>query len=272
MTKHSKPKILLTNDDGFESPGLWHAAHALKAVGDVWVVAPRDQSTGMGRSMPGSSDGIIETRSVEWQGKMWTAYAVGGSPAQVVGHAMLEVMAGKPDLVVSGINYGENLGTGVTISGTVGAALEGAANGVPGLAVSLETPAHTHTQHDDSIDFSAAAYFTAKFARLMLAHVFPADVDVLKVDLPEEATPQTSWQLTHLSRQRYYVSTKPQRADWSQPARVGYKRAENLDAFPPKSDVYTVLVRREISVTPLSLDMTSRIDLSMLETEIRAIR
>jgi len=72
-------------------------------------------------------------------GKNWTVHAVGGTPAQAVLHAVLEILPRKPDLVVSGINYGENVGSGVTVSGTVGAALDAAGLGIPALAVSLET-------------------------------------------------------------------------------------------------------------------------------------
>ena len=89
--------------------------------------------------MPVSSDGKIIATKLQIGQQEWTTYAVGGTPAQAVLHAIMEIMPQPPDLVVSGINYGENLGHSVTISGTVGAALEGAAAGIPSLAVSLET-------------------------------------------------------------------------------------------------------------------------------------
>ena len=114
-----KPQILLTNDDGILSPGLWAAAAALEKLGYVHVVAPREQSSGMGRSMPATSDGIIKPQQVNVNGREWTVYAVGGTPAQAVLHGVFEIVPRKPDLVVSGINYGENLGLGVTVSGTV---------------------------------------------------------------------------------------------------------------------------------------------------------
>ena len=116
---------------------------ALSELGYVTVVAPREQSSGMGRSLPITSDGIIQEERVQVNGQEWTVYAVGGTPAQAVLHGVLEVMPQKPDLVVSGINYGANLGTGITISGTVGAAMEAAALGFRALAVSLETPNRT---------------------------------------------------------------------------------------------------------------------------------
>jgi len=154
------PQILLTNDDGIGSPGLWAAAAALSELGFVHVVAPRDQFSGGGRSLPSNSDGIIARREMVVNGKTWTVYSVGGSPAQAVLHGILEILPARPDLVVSGINYGENVGIGITISGTVGAAMESASIGIPSMAVSLETDRAHHLSYSTEVDFSAAAYFT----------------------------------------------------------------------------------------------------------------
>ena len=161
----AKLQILLTNDDGIRSPGLWAAAESFSSLGFVTVAAPRDQSSGMGRSLPSTSDGIIKKETVEVGGKSWVVYAVGGTPAQAVQHGVLEIMEDKPDLVVSGINYGENVASGITISGTVGAALEGASFGIPSLAISLQTKAGLHFSHSKEVDFSVAAYFAAYFGR-----------------------------------------------------------------------------------------------------------
>ena len=141
-----KPQILLTNDDGIQSPGLWSAAEALSEIGFVNVVAPRDQFSGSGRSFPTSSDGAIQPQEIEVHGKHWTVYAVGGTPAQTVSHAILEILPEYPDILVSGINYGENVGIGITASGTVGAAMEAASLGIPSLAVSLETKKEHQTK------------------------------------------------------------------------------------------------------------------------------
>src|SRR5512139_3571054 len=161
-------QILLTNDDGIQSPGLWAAAGALSELGYVHVVAPREQSSGAGRSLPGASDGIIRPQPLLVNGKTWEVYAVGGTPAQSVLYAVLEILPEPPALVVSGINYGENVGTGVTISGTVGAALEAASLGIPALAISLQTDVEHHLTNSEAVDFSTAAYFTSYFARLIL--------------------------------------------------------------------------------------------------------
>jgi 5'-nucleotidase len=82
MDHRQRPQILLTNDDGINSPGLWVAAEALSSLGYVWVAAPREQSSGMGRSMPSSSDGIITTQTLKVHDNEWTIYAVGGTPAR----------------------------------------------------------------------------------------------------------------------------------------------------------------------------------------------
>ena len=262
-------QILLTNDDGIQSPGLWAAAAALSALGYVHVVAPRDQYSGAGRSMPSNSDGVITSLEMQVGGKCWTVYSVGGTPAQSVLHAVCEILPGKPDLVVSGINYGENVGTGVTVSGTVGAALEGAALGVPSLAVSLETDIAHHLSYSTEVDFTHAAYFTALFGRMLLNKSLPPDVDVLKVDVPADATSLTPWALTRLTRQTYFEPVAPQRADWSQPGTVGYRAQTDFSQAGEDTDAYVLRVRRQVAVVPLSLDMTSRIKLSELDGLLR---
>jgi 5'-nucleotidase len=269
MTKNNKPQILLTNDDGILSPGLWAAAGKLSEVGYVTVVAPREQSTGMGRSLPGSSDGIIEERDVQVNGQSWKVYAVGGSPAQAVIHGILEVMPKRPDIVVSGINYGENLGTGITISGTVGAAMEAAAMDVPSIAVSLETEREHHTSYSTDIDFSAAAHFTAKFASAMLNNHLPEGVDLLKLEIPASATNETEWKLTRLSRMRYYKSLAPKRDRWDVPGKLDYARHPDLSLFPKDSDVYVMCLERKVAVTPLMLDMTALTNFGEIEDRLK---
>ena len=258
-------QILLTNDDGIRSPGLWAAAEALSELGFVHVVAPREQSSGMGRSFPTTSDGRIHLEEVQINGKHWTVYAVGGSPAQAVLHGVLEITPRRPDLVVSGINYGENVGSGVTVSGTVGAALQGGGMKVPSIAISLQTDQELHLSHSREVDFSAAAYFTAYFARVLLGRKLPADVHVLKVDVPKDATRETPWNVTRLSMQGYFDPVPPQRKSWDDPARVGYRLADDRRNAEQDSDVYALSVKKTVSVTPMSLDMTSRVDLKTLE-------
>jgi 5'-nucleotidase len=264
-----KPQILLTNDDGIQSPGLWSAAEALSEIGFVHVAAPRDQYSGGGRSMPSNSNGIITPLQVSVHGKDWTVHSVGGSPAQAVLHAVLEILPHPPDLVVSGINYGENVGTGITISGTVGAALEAASLGIPALAVSLETEVQNHLSYSENVAFTAAAYFTAYFARLLLKMRMPEDVHVLKVDIPSEATMDTPWEITRVSRKRYYEPYKPDRENWDVPSLVPYRLGDDPREDIHNTDVYTLRVKKAVSVTPLSLDLTSRVRLEEMENLLR---
>src|SRR3990172_12188580 len=243
-----KPRqILLTNDDGIQSPGLWTAAKALSELGFVHVVAPRDQFSGAGRSLPITSDGLIQSQLLQVNGQEWTVYAVGGTPAQAVQHAVLEVLPELPDLVVSGINYGENLGTGVTVSGTVGAALEAASLGIPALSISLQTEQEFHLSYSPEVDFSTAAYFACHFGELLIGHHLPADVAVLKVDVPSGATPQTPWEITRLSHIRYYIPTPPERKKWDQPGIVGYRVTGAPEQDIRDSDVYAVRVKSVVS-------------------------
>ncbi len=267
---NSKTKqILLTNDDGIKSPGLWAAASALEALGYVTVVAPREQSSGAGRSLPPSSDGIITPEEVQVNGKTWTVYAVGGTPAQAVLHGALEVMPRRPDLVVSGINYGANIGTGITVSGTVGAALEAAALGIPALAISLDTALENHLTYSTEVDFFGAAHFAAYFGMRLLDSAMPRDVNVLKVEIPATATPETPWEITRISPVRYYQHLPPERSSWDQPTRLGYRIADKWDKTTPDSDVYALYIKKIVSVTPLSLDMTSRLPLTELDKLLR---
>jgi 5'-nucleotidase len=117
---------------------------------------------------------------------------------------------------------------------------------------------------ESDADFSAAAHFAAHFGRLMMRADGLTDVDVLKIDVPSSATAQTPWRVTRLSRSQYYVPVSPGRERLSEPVRVDFEIRFDPDRLEPDSDVYAVRVAREISVTPLSLDMTSRVDLEQL--------
>jgi 5'-nucleotidase len=265
-----RPQILLTNDDGILSPGLWAAAASLSTLGFVTVTAPREQSSGAGRSLPNTSDGIIEEKRVQVNGQEWTVFSIGGTPAQTVLHGVYEVMKTKPDLVVSGINYGENVATGVTISGTVGAAMEGASLGIPSMAVSLEAESKYHLSYSEEMSFLVAAEFTARIARLLLDRKMPMDVDLLKVDVPSDATVDTPWQLTRVSRQRYYQPVPPERISWSERGLINYREAGELEHEAEDTDVYVLRKKRLVSVSPLSLDLTSRVDFAELERLMKA--
>ncbi len=258
-------QILLTNDDSIHSPGLWAAAEALDKLGFVHVVAPRNQQTSTGRGLPISSSGIIEEMPLHVNGRDWKVYAVDGSPAQSVLHGIYDVIKDKPTLVVSGINYGENVGSGITISGTVGAALEAASLGIPALAVSMQTGREHHFSLSQDIDFSVAGYFTWLIASKMLNQKMPHDVDVVKVDVPHKATQDTPWVLTRQSRQRYYVPKPSKRTSLSDRGPVGYEIRYDPKDLEEGSDLHALMVQKAVSVTPISFDLTSRTDFSALQ-------
>lgn len=257
---NERPLILFTNDDGIASPGLWAVVEAFYDLGDVLVVAPREQQSGTGRSLPITSEGRILQEERLIRGEKNTVYAVDGTPAQSVQHGVLELADRLPSLVVSGINYGENCGNGVTISGTVGATLEAASLGIPALAVSQATPKDLHLTYSPDVDFGVAAHFARKFGQWLIENDAPDDVDVLKLDVPLDATLETPWKMTRLSRRRVYWPTRPERVALSDVGRMGYRFSYDPSQAEPDSDVYAVLHEKVISLTPMSLDMTSRTD------------
>jgi 5'-nucleotidase len=265
----ARPGILLTNDDGIQSAGLWAAAEALSTLGEVTVVAPGTPSSGTGRGHPGSTSGRIEVMERTYGGANHPVYSVDGTPAQAVLFALLEILPVPPSLVVAGINYGENVGFGITISGTIGAVLEAAAAGIRALAVSLEMPLEGHRDSSLAFDFSTAVRFTERFARILLALTLPPDAPALKVDVPSGATAGTPWKLTRLSRTRYYMPERPNRKSFSDPVQIPYQIVFDPREAEMDSDVFALHVERKVSVTPLSLDLTSRADFTALEKALR---
>jgi len=258
--------ILLTNDDGVTAPGLLALALELRHIGKVSILAPDRNWSGGGHVK--TLERPLRIKEVLLADGS-CAMASDGAPSDCVALGLLGFFNEKIDLVVSGINYGENVGSGVTISGTVGAAMEGASLGIPALAASLETSEEHHLSYSADVDFSTAAYFTAYFARLLLERKMPQDVHLLKVDVPGDATPETAWQITRLSMNRYFEPLRPTRTDWSQRGAVGYRRVGNIDLDPHDTDAYAVRIKRVVAVTPLSLDLTSRVNFQELDKLLR---
>lgn len=269
MILNQQPLILVTCDDGIESPGLCAAVRAVLPLGEVMVSAPCEQQTGSGRSLATYNDGAIHEIDYQVDGAKIPAYAIYGSPAQAVLYALVELVPRKPALCVSGINFGANVGSDLTSSGTVGAALEAADGGVPALAASLETDKKYHYNHSEDVDFSTATHFARRFARQMLAKQMPPDVDVLKLEVPCNATPRTPWRITRMSRQRYYRVLPSGRRYLTEKRRLDYEMVVDHATLEPDSDIQAVLVDRCVSVTPLSLDLTSRVTFSELEALLR---
>lgn len=270
MLKESTPLILITNDDGIRSPGLLAAAEAVHDLGEILVVAPKYQQTGAGRSTFAFNNVPVHEEHMSVGGRRVSAFSVEGTPVQAVLYALMEVAPRKPSLAISGINYGENLGTGITASGTVGAALEAAVFGIPSLAISLETAKEYHYNLSRDIDFTAATFFTRIFAQHLLSVELPPDVDVLKVDVPEDATEETPWRLTRVSRQRYFHPVKSGFPNSSGASTIDYETRVDFDVLEPDSDIFALVKDRMVSVSPLTLDLSSRVDLHHLAQLLRS--
>lgn len=260
-----RPLILITNDDGIESPGLHAAAQAVAGLGDLLIMAPSSQRTGAGRSYPQVEDKGIYRTEIPCRDSYLPAYKAEVSPAQATMMAIIELAERPIDLCISGINFGENLGSGVTISGTVGAAIEAASFGIPALAVSFETPQEFHLNHSATIDFSVAAHFTRYFAQQTLSKGLLPGVDILKIDVPATATPDTPWRLSHLSRQRYYYPVHSGRTRLEEQREIGYQPTVNQEQLEPESDIYVFFVERLVAVVPMTIDLTAPIALAELD-------
>ena len=165
------PLILVTNDDGVHAAGIKALASAMAALGAVYVVAPDREVSACSQSL--TLKHPLRAERIEKQ-----VYAVDGTPADCVNLALVKLLPRRPDLVVSGINRGANLGEDVFYSGTVGGAREGTFFRVPSMAVSLAAHADT--------DFSQAAAFARQLARLVLEQGLP-ERTLLNVNVPPGA-------------------------------------------------------------------------------------
>jgi 5'-nucleotidase len=269
LSENTRDLILVTNDDGVESPGLLAAVSAVIDLGEVWAVAPLVQQSGVGRSF---RRGPIEVEecTLEVGGTSVRCYAFDSSPAQAVRQAILRFLPRRPALVISGINFGENVGGSVTISGTVGAAIEAASLGISTLAASLETEPQYHFAPSSEIDFDTAAVFVRRFAGWLLRYALPPGVDILKLEVPSNATPKTPWRMTRVSRQQYWVSSVTV-ADSGEREIHGYEKRVDLDTLEPDSDIYALAVDRVVAVSPLTIDPTAPVDLDELAGELSAL-
>lgn len=247
-----RPSILVANDDGIFSPGIKALALALADVGDVVVVAPDVEQSAVGH-------GITIRRPLRFKHTASAgfgdipAYRVDGTPADCV--VLAVQLLGRPDLVVSGINLGPNLGDDLTHSGTVAAAIEGLALGLPSVAFSQQaTPQGEYS-------FTAAAAYAARLAREVLERGLPSRV-LLNVNFPAgmprgvcvTRVGSHRWEDTVVTRhdpegrEYYWVAGKSRAAD---------AHDRNTD--------YGAVRAGYVSVTPVRLDLTARDLLGELE-------
>ena len=177
-------KILITNDDGVNSSGILAAKRAVENLGEVTIIAPATQQSGIGRALT-----LFEPiRVYEINLKDGSeAYSVSGTPTDCILVGIFRILKKKPDLVISGINLGANIGVGeLTTSGTIGAAIEAAVNGIPAISVSLEVEKSDLKFHDGDIDinFHEAEKITRKVAEHILTYGLPEESDLLNLNIP----------------------------------------------------------------------------------------
>ncbi len=234
-------KILVTNDDGINAKGLQVLADAMKGVGDVAIVAPDRERSAVGHALtlhhPLRADEIGPNK-----------FAVDGTPTDCVNLGIHNLISFKPDIVVSGINRGGNMGDDVTYSGTVSAAMEATLMGIPAFAVSLVTTA-------EGRNYKAAAEFAARLASIIGNRGLPEDT-FLNVNVPDIPAEMMLEPLITRQGRRHYDGTIVDKLDprgrkyyW-----IGSGEQTFLDL--DGSDYHAVL-RGHISVTPLHLDLTN---------------
>ncbi len=239
-------RTLVTNDDGIRSEGLEALAKALEALGEVVAVAPLLEASCVGHA-------LTLRRPLRIERMARRRFGVDGTPTDCVNVAVTKVLEGLPDLIVSGINKGANLGDDVTYSGTVAAAMEGALLGVPSLAVSLD-------RAGDSFDFSQSAAIAANLAELVLQHGLPSRT-FLNVNVPRKTA--KGLKVTVQGRRNHSTSVSEALDPRRQPyfwIEQGQTRWEEID----RSDFHAV-ADGWISVTPLHPDLTNHAALEIVE-------
>lgn len=247
----TSPMILLTNDDGVNSLGLWAAYDALSPIADVRVVAPATQQSAVGRSI--SIFEPIRATEITVRGK--PAIAVGGKPTDAVIIALFALKL-TPALVVSGINIGENLSfESIMTSGTVGAALEASNHGYPGVAFSLQV----EDQGDkfDNPQFSGHSFDEAKvvvrdMCEKLLGRGYPEKTDVINVNIPSRV--RGGYEVTRLAEKLFHTGVEKRFDPRGRPYYwidgALYEDAEEA------TDVHAVR-KGNVSVTPITLDCTA---------------
>jgi 5'-nucleotidase len=249
----TRPRILITNDDGVESRGLLALKQALDPIGETTVVAPDTNQSAVGHQKTLMRPLRVRERTL---GDGSLAYSVDGSPTDAVSLAFLGFFGHGFDLVAAGINYGANLGDDITYSGTVSAAMEAVINGCPGFAISQEYYEHP--------DFTLAGLAAATVARNILEHGLSRG-ELINVNVPAVSPEECEgFEVTRLGR-RVYQDQLIERVDprgipyfW-----IGGPPPSGLAV--PGTDFHAVINRR-IAVTPIHLDLTGRRLLRRLKT------
>lgn len=241
-------KILISNDDGFESPGIRELGKALSKLGQVTIVAPHRERSTSGHSL--TLHKPLRITKVEE-----SVYATSGSPADCIYLGIREILGAKPDVIVSGINRGANLGTDVHYSGTVAAAREGALLDIPSFAFSLVDLTQIRPEApQEPYRFEQAAQIAARLVGKLSKVRFPKHT-FLNINIPN--LPEASIRGMRFARQgfRYYSNEVTRRSDprgkdyyWIGGAYTGFQQSAECDCSFVNED-YVV-------VTPLTIDCT----------------
>lgn len=249
--------ILVTNDDGIDSPGILALAQAMKEIGNVTVIAPDRQQSAVGHALTVSAP----LRAVPFQrnGDMF-GFAVNGTPADCVKLGVSTLLAIKPDLVVSGINHGANTAVNVMYSGTVSAATEAMMIGIPALAVSL-------TSFSLDAEMSVAADYAKRVAGSMLEWGLQKDT-ILNMNVPAISREEVKgMRITRLSNS-YWDDSYDSRKD---PMGREYHWIVGAYRVPEEADIETddgAVRNGWVSLTPVHYDLTHRKEVERLQSLI----
>ena len=242
----SRPRILVTNDDGIFSEGIERLAASLSDVGDVFTVAPDQERSAAGHSL--TLHHPLRAKLIGPQ-----RWSVDGTPTDCVNWGVLHLLKDeRPRLLFSGINLGLNLGDDVTYSGTVSAAFEGTLIGIPSVAVSQEI--------ETGFTFDAAASFAARLARLLLEHPLKPGT-LINVNVPAE--PPRGVRVVRQGRRRYGEAVIEKTDPRGRP--YYWIGATPPEGMLEKGTDLSAVDENYISVTPLHLDLTHYDSLSLVE-------
>lgn len=236
----AKPQILVTNDDGIQAPGLAILAEALEPLGDVWVYAPDRQQSAVGHGVSLHRPLRVTPFKPRW-------FMVDGTPTDCVMLAVRDLMEARPDIVVSGVNPGANLGDDVTYSGTVAGAYEGMLLGIHAVAVSDVAYEPKHMETSGAV--------ARQIVEKALAHGLPADT-MLNVNVPDVPYDQLrGTRVTRMGR-RHYEDEIVRRADPR--GRMYYWIGGNTPGhIASRGTDFEAIGECCVSVTPLHRDVTN---------------
>lgn len=241
------PIILVTNDDGVHAPGIMALSKAMAALGETYIVAPDRERSAAGHSL--TLDRPIKAEEIREH-----VFSVNGTPTDCVTIGINKLLPRKPDLVVSGINKGANVGDDITYSGTVSAAIEGTIFGIPSIAFSLLSDIQYH--------YETSALLSAKIAAYVLEHSLPFDT-LLNVNVPNVKRHEIKGiKITRQGKRIYENSIQETFNPWGEKhywiggGRTFWEHGDEADM--------EAVQQNYVSITPIHLDLTNHSALKFL--------